>query len=375
MSDTLTIAARRTDWQAALRSVQAAPLTACPAFPEVTQRWIDWWRFKADRPLLVISLTDGADIRWDKGFDLLDQPEAWVRMRRAQVLHRRYFGEALPSARVDIGPVSMAAFMGAPLHFALEEQTSWQEPIIEAWHERPSLQFDPGNRWFRKVMTLLDALVDDARGNYLVCLPDLTGALDALANLRGSERLCFDLLDAREEILSAAEETVAVWEAVFTQMYDAVLSRGAGITQWVSAWANEPLTVPTCDFNALIGPDDFREVCMPSLTDQARRAGLCAFHLDGPDAARHAATLAADPDITALQYTPGAGTPSAAAQLPMLRMIQEHRKPLFIECPAGEVEQVLEELDPAGVALRVGGLDTVEQADALVAWRDRQFGG
>ena len=367
------IATRRKAWQVSLAKIQAKPLTYCPAFPETAQRWNDWWKSKNDRPLIVAQVAKTQGIRWDKAFDLLDQPEEWVRVRRTQVEQTHFAGEALPSARVDIGPVATAAFMGAPLHFASAEQTSWQDPIIESWEETARLEVAPKNPWLEKVLRLLDRLAEDARGQYLVCLPDLTGAMDAVANMRGTQRLCFDLYEHRDAVLAATFQAVNAWETVFSRMYDLVLGYGTGLTQWVSCWADSPFTVPTCDFNALIGPQDFVDTCLPSLSEQARRAGLCVFHLDGPDAARHAEALAQAPEITAVQYTPGAGTPSAVAVLPMLRMFQQHKVPLFIDCPLDEVQQVAQELDPAGVAIRTSGFATPQEADALVAWRDKTF--
>jgi hypothetical protein len=245
--------------------------------------------------------------------------------------------------------------------------------VIESWENTVHLEIDPSNPWLRTVLLLMERLAEDARGEYLVCLPDLTGAIDALANMRGTQRLCFDLYEHREDVLSAAAQAVDAWETVFSRMYTLVLDYEVGITQWVQCWAGSPYTVPTCDFNALLGPKDFRDICMPSLKEQARRAGLCVFHLDGPDAARHAETLAKDPDITAVQYTPGAATPSALDVLPMLRMFQQHKVPVFIECPLDEVKQLAQELDPRGVAIRTSELKTPEQADALIDWRDAVF--
>ncbi len=267
----------------------------------------------------------------------------------------------------------MGAFMGAPLRLALKEQTTWQDPVIESWEKAVSLEVDSDNPWLRTVLVLMERLVEDARGRYLVCLPDLTGAIDAIANMRGSQKLCLDLHEYQEQILDASTQAVDAWEQVFVEMYDLVLGLGVGVTQWISCWSRTPFTVPTCDFNALIGPKDFKEVCLPSLKDQAKRAGLTVFHLDGPDAARHAETLAEDPDITAVQYTPGAATPSALAMLPMLRMFQEHKVPLFIECLSNEVQQLAQSLDPRGIALRPSELESPEEADALIAWRDRVF--
>jgi hypothetical protein len=369
-----SVAQRSTVWQQELRKLQSQPLKYCQAFPQVARRWNDWWRFQSDRPLIVSQVRKSSEIRWDKAFDLLEQPDEWVRIRRKQVEQTYYVGEAMPFVRVDIGPVAMAAFLGAPLHFSQKHQTSWQTPVIESWSDPMRWEIAPDNLWFKRVLLLMQKVAEDARGEYLVCLPDMTGAIDVLANMRGAEKLCFDLYEHRQDILSAAAQAVDAWEGAFSRMYDLVLGCGAGITQWVSAWADGPFTLPTCDFNALIGPADFREVCMPSLKEQARRAGLCVFHLDGPAAARHAETLAEDPDITAVQYSPGAGTPSALAMLPMFRMLQEHKVPILIsECPLDEFRQLAQELDPRGVALHTSELNCPKEADALMNWREKVF--
>lgn len=372
-ANSMTIASRKKDWQNALSRIQSVPLTLCPSFPDVAARWNAWWKFEADRPLIVAQTARDSGIRWDKAFDLIEAPESWLRVRRAQTEASHFAGEAVPSVRVDIGPVALAAFLGAPLHLALDEQTSWQRPVLESWESLPPFEIDWENPWLRKVLVLMECLAEDARGHYLVCLPDLTGAIDALANLRGPERLCMDLFEHRAAIKTAAARIVEAWEAVFCRMYDLVLGRGAGIIQWVTAWAESPCTVPTCDFNALIGPEDFSEICLPALSEQARRAGLCCFHLDGPEAARHGRALAEAPDITAVQYTPGAGTPSALAMLPLFRMFQERRVPLFIETPFEEAKRLATMLDPRGTALRVSDVPAPEEAAALAAWRDATF--
>ena len=105
---------------------------------------------------------------------------------------------------------------------------------------------------------------------------------------------------------------------------------------------------------------------MPSLKVEALRAGLCVFHLDGPDASRHAQALVEEPAITAVQYTPGAGTPSALAKLPMLEMIQKAGKPIYIVCPKTEVEELADRLDPKGLVLAPDDIETPGEADELL---------
>ncbi len=342
-----SIADRSSLWQESLRKIQSEPLQFCPSFPEIAQRWKSWWKFEADRPLIIAQAAKTDDIRWDRCLDLLEKPQEWMRMRCTQLKQSHYAGEALPFIRVDIGPVSMAAFLGAPLHIAQEEDTTWQEQVIKSWQDPIQLVIDPRNKWLQSVISLMDMVVQEARGKFLVCTPDLTGAVDVLMNMRGMQQLCLDLFDYSEEILSIANQAVDAWEQVFSQMYDLAMGNGVGITHWVQCWADSPFTVSACDFNALIGQKDFKDICMPSITEQSRRAGLSVFHLDGPDAARHARILAEDPDITAVQYTPGAGTPSPLEKLPMFHMLQEHKTPLFIDCPAEEVKQLLTSLTPA----------------------------
>lgn len=369
-----SIEPRRQSWQDQLKQIRSLPLKLCPTFPEIAQRWEDWWNGTSAQPLVLTQLGTDADIRWDKAFDLLDRPLEWLKVRRRQVEETVHFGDALPSVRVDFGPVALAAYLGAPLHFAQEEQTTWQDTVIKSWDEPFPIEVDWDNPRLKQTLEFLDLLAEDAHGNYLVCLPDLTGAIDAIANMRGPAELCFDLFENRAAVIATATRVVDAWEKIFARAYDTILARGAGPVQWVTSWSDTPYTLPTCDFNALIGPDDFREVCLPALADQARRAGRCVFHLDGPDAARHAKALGEDPDITAVQFTPGAGTPSALAQLPMFQMLQEHGKALFLEVEAHEIRELARKLSPTAVAYRVSDLKTTADAKALIAWRDTTFG-
>jgi hypothetical protein len=356
---------RRLAWSKRLEQIAAGPLGFCPDFADAAERWEAWWRFEAARPLLHASARKTGVIRWGKAFDLVANPRQWLDVRVRQLEATRFVGETIPFIRADIGPVTLAAYLGAELHLAEEEQTSWQTPFVEDWDDLSWIELDPENLWLQRVLALLDILAHDAKGRYAVCLPDLTGALDTLSNLRSPDRLCMDLFDNRESVAKAAARVVDAWETVFATMYDLILGSGAGVVQWLGCWSNEPYTIPTCDFNALIGPKDFAEVRMPPLHDQAIRAGRCVFHLDGPAAARHARTLAEDPAITAIQYTPGAGTPSAAAMLPMLRMVQGLGRPLYVVCPVDEVERLAGELDPRGTVLAIHSSITPQEADRL----------
>ncbi len=355
-------AARRND---ALRRIAANPLDLSPHFPRIAERWEAWWHRENRRPLLLGGVRRDASLRWDKAFDLLENTEAWLSVRRSQCEHTYWMDATPPSIRVDIGPVTIGAYLGAPLIVDEQTQTSWQSPIIEDWQDVEELTLTPHTEWYERVRELLRATARDAAGRYLVCLPDLAGAIDVLTRLRGTEQLMLDLFEYPEQVKACAERLVSVWESVFFEFYDLVLDQGSAPVQWLHAWSSTPYTLPTCDFNALIGPKQFDEFCLPSLRRQASIAGRCLFHLDGPDAARHAPSLARTEEITAVQFTPGTGTPSALAQMEMFRMLQNAGKPVVVVCPYEEATQVARELDHAGLAIIPESIPSVKAAEEL----------
>ena len=358
---------QRAAWQAQLDGISRRPLSFCPDFPALAQRWEAWWRFEADRPLLAAAVRKLEAPRWDKAFDLLEKPEEWLAVRRRQMEATCFSPDTPPSIRVDLGPVVTAAFLGAPLHFAAGENTSWQTPVIRSWEGCPELKLRMDNHWLDVVLKLLDRTAQDAAGHYLVSLPDYSGAFDILANLRGSQDLLLDLYDAPDAAFHAAGGLVDAWRLVFEKSYATILARGAGITSWLHAWSSVAYTVPSCDFNYMIGPDVFRELVMPSLAEQARQAGRCVLHLDGPGATRHAQAVAEEPAITAVQFTPGAGSRSAVVWMDMYRLLQAAGKPLLLVCPKAEIPELLEKLDHRGLVLWPDDISTPREVDDIMA--------
>jgi hypothetical protein len=153
------------------------------------------------------------------------------------------------------------------------------------------------------------------------------------------------------------------WHRAYTEFYRLTVGAGAGAISWLGLWSNQPYVPSACDFNFLIGPDDFRQVCLPDIARQAGTVGRAAFHLDGPGATRHIDALLELPELQAIQFTPGEGTPSALPWVEMFRKIQKAGKSVLIWCPAKEVLALREQLAPEGLALWTGGVPAAELAD------------
>jgi hypothetical protein len=174
-----------------------------------------------------------------------------------------------------------------------------------------------------------------------------------LLNLRGSARLCLDVADQPVRVRGAVDAIYPAWRRAYSTLYRTALSQGAGIIHWLGLWSNQPYMIPACDFNALIGPRQFRDLFLADIARQAATVGRAVFHLDGPDAARHIDALLELPEIQAIQFTPGAGTPSALAWVDMFRKVQARSRSLLIVCPADEVIRLCEALRPEGLAILV----------------------
>lgn len=351
-----------------LAKISRAPLEFCPQFPEIAARWEDWWNFRAKRPLIVAAAgKPGAEnIYWGKAFHLLDDAERWLATQHEQMEHTICVGEMLPRVRVDIGPEAPAAFLGAPLTLSESEQTAWNTPTIDSWSPPPSFAFDAANEWFHRVVTLSKYAAADACGRYLICLPDMGGAIDVLVNMRDPNLLCMDIMDeVRETVKDCALQVARAWEGMYGGIIDTILEKDAGFINQMNPWSNVPYVVPTCDFMALISPDDFIDCCIPSLQEQAKYTDRICFHLDGPQAARHAETLGRQDWIHTVQYTLGSGTPSALAKTDMFLGLQRTGKPLLVFAPPEEIPELTKVLDPHGLAICADRPLSISEAEEM----------
>ena len=356
---------KRQQWARQLTEIGQQPLALCPNLPRIAQRFEAWWAHDClDRPVFIASTNRNPARPITKRLELLDDPSQWLaeKVGDMQQIHR--VGEAMPFVRVDIGPVFMTALAGATPKFVSD--TTWYNPVINNdWSNAPDWIFNDDNPWQAVLRELLTLTADDARGKYLVCSPNLGGTDEVLLNLRGSARLCMDVIDQPEKIKAAVEAIHPEWARMSALLYDTVLGQGAGLIHWQQLWSNRPYTQPSSDFNALLSPRHFKELFIPDIEARARAVGMASFHLDGPDAARHIDVLLDCDALDVIQFTPGDGAAPARTYTEMFRKVQARGKSLLIAAGKDDVMPLCEELSPKGLAFLVGDAFTVEELDAL----------
>jgi hypothetical protein len=360
-------------WAGTLGRLAQAPLDLCEDFPVIASRFEAWWAGQLlDRPIFIAAANTDPDRPITRRLDLLERPDEWLEAKGADMLQLHRVGDALPHIRVDFGPVLLGSLFGGSRELGAD--TSWTHPFIDDdWANAPDWTIPADHPHWSLMRRLLGLVADDAAGRHLVCTPDLGGSGDVLLNLRGAAGLCTDILGRSQCVKKAVEAIYPSWRTAFSALYRETVEHGAGLIHWLGLWSNKPYVVPACDFSALIGPDHFAALFLPDIARQAAAVGRAVFHLDGPDAARHIDLLLDVPEIQAIQFTPGAGTPSALAWVDMFKKIQSRGRSLLVFCPTDEVLRLCDELRPEGLAIALDEPVPPADLDALFECLCRRF--
>ena len=295
-------------WAAGLRQVATGPLEFCPNFPAIARRHEAWWAGEMiDRPLILAQANALPRRPITKRLDLLEEPEAWLAAKLADMQQIHRVGDVPPSIRVDFGPVSLGALFGAPVEFGAD--TTWTHSFIDdGWSNEPDWAVRDDNHWWQRMRELLALTARDAAGRYIVCTPSAGGSADVLLNLRGAGPCISTCASNRHASCERYGPYYPAWHRVFSTIYSTIVAGGAGLIHWIGLWSDVPYMVNECDFNFMIGPKEFDALFLPDIARQSATVGRAVFHLDGPGATRHIDSLLSLPSMTAIQFVAGAQT-------------------------------------------------------------------
>ncbi len=294
----------------------------------------------------------------------------FVARREAYVLSRSIFpAEMLPLAFCDRGTVSLAPMLGAQQHYSRD--TIWyshREDLLSPEQDR-SLVISHDNPWLSRLRALAEAGAGSAEGRYLCGLPALCGGLDVLAELRGAENLCMDLIlkpDWVKKKLDEIEETAAVaYDALYPILKD---EKGWSIQGYFMAWGPGKTGLNQCDFAALISPDMFREFALPVISRSCRFLDNSIYHVDGPAALGTIEHLLEIPELDCIEYTPGPKVPQGgdSGWFPYYRRILDAGKCVqVVEMEASEVVPLLDALGTDGIYMLVN-FDSEKEIEATL---------
>ena len=345
-----------------------------PDFDEVLERYEAWWNCAVvDRPLAHITFPKPPEMQipWPEKThatlrDRWMDTEYVVERAVADVTNRVFFADALPISWPNLGPEVFSAFYGCPLEFG--ESTSWSEPILEDWSPESvaKLQLDTHNLYYRKILEITDALLDVAKGKFIVGYTDVHPGGDGVAAFRDPQQLCIDMIEHPAEIKALVEQVTDDFLTVYDVYYDKLAAAGMPSTSWLPATCRGKYHIPSNDFSCMVSGKMFEEIFLPGIVRECQHVDRSIYHLDGPQALRFLDALLAVPEIHAIQWVAGAGRDYWADWIPVYRRIQAAGKAFCLYPPVEDLDHVFEALRPEGAWLIVSGVHDREMAESAL---------
>ncbi len=345
-----------------------------PDFEAVIARYEAWWAGAVvDRPLVSMTfskpLAEQVPVP-EKAHNSLRErwmdTEFAVECSVARLHNRVHYADALPVTYPNLGPEVFSAFYGCPLSFGAT--TSWSEPILDSWEPARvvNLQLDRHNIYFRKILALMDALIEVGRGTFLVGYTDLHPGGDAIAAFRDPQVLCVDMIDHPEAVKALCERVTDDFLDVYDLYHARLQAAGMPSTTWLPVTGRGKIHVPSNDFSCMISEAMFEEVFLPGIVRECQHMDHSIYHLDGPQALRFLDLLLEIPEIQAIQWVPGAGRDNWADWIPVYQRIQSAGKAFCLYPPIEELDDVFEVLRPEGAWLIVSGIENEAMAAAAL---------
>lgn len=326
-----------------------------PDWEETKKRFIAWWNHsKIDRPMMRIVAKLEEPIEPLEPVDPPKTPEDFhldverkIKELRNYCRTHLFLAEAFPTLDINIGPGSMATYLGSEPVFSWE--TVWYKPCVKtSWEEWGPLKYDENNHWWKRHLGLIKKAKELARGEFPVSIPDIIESIDILASLRGAQDLIYDLIDTPDIVKEYIKQIDELYFRYYDSIYEIVKDNDGGSVYTVFAiWGPGKTAKIQCDFSAVMSPKQFQEFFIPSLSYLCGKLDYTLYHLDGPDAIKHLPAIMSVKDLDALQWTPGAGKPDGGSEdwYPIYDMVKKAGKSLWISINEGDFDEIVRKAD------------------------------
>jgi len=335
------------------------------------RRWEAWWVGEiVDRPPVTLRLKP------ERPWSLPTKRhasvrEAWldvefrVEQFAAVAEQQEWFADGLPILFPNLGPEVLASVFGAEIEYS--EESGWSVPRSASCREIVGLEPDWDNPCWSAVERMISLSLEAGAGKWITGYTDMHTNADLLAALRDPQELCMECLDDPDAVREACEWVTPIALEAYERQVAPILAAGQPVATWLPAPAWGRQFVPNCDFNALIGPELFRELVLPSIHRETDAMDRNIFHLDGPSALPHLDAVLEIPNLHALQWVYGAGHEPASRWIDVYRRALDRGLSVQAICvDLEDAKSVMGALPAKGVWLDVGGAYDRETAEAFL---------
>ena len=297
------------------------------------------------------------------------RPEWRARWNHHRLSRQQFLLDSIPISSTDIGPGSLALFLGGEARLA--EDTVWFLPSIdpEAPENSPPLRFDPECRWWKITEATLRACAALARGKYLVGCPDLIENVDIVAALRDPQLLLMDMVERPTWVQEKVAEVNQAFFEAYQRVYDIIkLPDGSSTFGAFLLWAPGKMAKVQCDTSAMFSRRMFSSFVTPALTAQCEWLDYSMFHLDGHQCIPHLDLLLEIEPLDAIEWTPDPQVPGGGDPVwyPMYRKILNAGKSVqAIGVRPDQVEPLLDAVGGKGLYVMTSAAD-LDEAERLL---------
>ena len=345
---------------------------------EAKRAFEEWWEGTLERPLIqVIYPRDEKPPKIDSWAFMRYYPDFEEALRRIlqQFSKMIFWGEAYPNVWVNLGPGSLAAYLGAEVKFDPEANTSWFSGNLSL-ENLENVDFDPDNDWWRYTRRAYEAASKQCRGKAVVAFTDLLDAVTVTAQLMGNFptgllRGMFTEKGRAKRVLRRVQDLLFRY---YEELCRVINTEENGYSTWAGIWSAKKHFILQCDFMVYLSPAMFREFILPLIVEECEYFDRTIWHLDGPLELPHLDSLLSINELDCIQWVPGEGNPDSGEEcwIPLYRKIQERGKLIQIMVPPEKVMRVLARI-PRGIAIRTTCSSNEEARSLIKKIKERFF--
>lgn len=217
-----------------------------------------------------------------------------------------YGGEAIPAFMPTFGPDEIASYCGGELCWGDDAtETNWSRPFVDSWEKALPLRIKEDNPLWLRMQEFFSKASKKMANKMLITPIDLHSNMDLLAAVRGSERLCMDLIDCPDMIDKAMESARSVFPVIWNTLSKAGKMDEYGYFH--DLYSMDGAAMLQCDFSIMMSPDMFDRWVLPALEEEAEIVRHPLYHWDGVGALRHFDSIMSSKRLNILQFVPGSG--------------------------------------------------------------------
>ena len=183
-----------------------------------------------------------------------------------------------------------------------------------------------GNPWMRKLLEFTRWLVEISQDRFPVALSLMRGPSDLLSAMRSASRMCLDLYDFPELVMSVMEQLTVLWIEVANRQ-SAIIPQYKGGYNFgqIYLWGDRPCGWFQDDAMALISPKYFRKFLLPFEQKLAASLPRSGIHLH-PRSLFVVDDLIEIPDLDVIEVNYENPGPSLPDMLPSLIKITNRKR-------------------------------------------------